>query len=792
MATGKFKTLLERDFVLLDGAQGTELQRLCKTPYKLPEELNFTDPDCIKAIAAGYAEAGSDIICACTFGANRLKLEGFGKSTEEVIAQALTITREAAGNALVALDTSTLGQLLEPVGTLTFEEAYDCYREIFTAAEKHGADVVLLETMTDLYEMKAAMLALKENTGLPVICSMSFEANLRTFSGCPAAAMAMTLEGLGADAIGVNCSLGPRELIPVVEELLAHTTLPVMVKPNAGLPDPETGLFALSPEEFAAQMAHFAKMGVRLLGGCCGTSPAYIRALREALSGVKPAPRDRTIPAAVCSGSRIVTIDQPRIIGERINPTGKKLFKQALLDHNIDYILRQAVEQAEAGAEILDVNVGLPDLDEAEMMVACVKAIQAVSDLPLQLDSTKPEVLSAALRVYNGKPIVNSVNGEDEVLDAVLPLVKKYGAAVLGLTLDKNGIPKKAEERLAITEKILTRALAHGIPRRDVYIDCLTLTASAEQDAVMETLRAVRLVKDGLGLKTVLGVSNISFGLPCRETLNHTFLAMAMAHGLDLPIINPNIAAMTGTVRAFRLLAGHDRNSAAYIKAYADKPAETRAVTGFSGGEATEKLAYAVSHGLKAEAGALTRGLIGQGDALSIVSEQLIPALDGVGKDFEAGRIFLPQLILAAEAAGAAFDEIKKHLAETGGTPAVKGQIIMATVQGDIHDIGKNIVKILLENYGYQVLDLGKDVPPEVIVEAAIARGIRLVGLSALMTTTLPAMEATIRLLKKSCPDCRVMVGGAVLDAAYAERIGADYYAKDAMGAVEIAKGFFG
>lgn len=786
-----FKTLLKKDFIIIDGAQGTEIQKLKKEPYDLPELVNFSDPEIIKKIIRNYAESGSDIVCANTFSANRLKLSKYGKSVDEVIGQALKIAHEACKeyDTLIALDVTTLGQLLEPTGTLLFEEAYEFYKEIMLAGEKHGADLVIIETMTDLYETKAALLACKENTKLPVICSMTFESNMRTFTGCTASAMALTLTGLGADVLGVNCSLGPAQLLPVVKELLKWSDLPIMVKPNAGLPNPETGCFTLSAEKFASDMKQYAEMGVKILGGCCGTTPEFIKHLSNAIKNINPEKRTGEKTAAVCSASTVVEINQPRIIGERINPTGKKLFKEALKNSDFDYILSQALEQTNAGAEILDVNVGLPDIDEKQMMVKAVKSIQSVCDAPLQLDSTKSDVLEAALRVYNGKAIVNSVNGDDEMLDAILPVVKKYGASVVGLTLDKNGIPKKAEERFIIAEKILARALSLGIKKEDVYIDCLTLTASAEQEAVMETLKAVKLVKEKLDLKTVLGVSNISFGLPNREIINSAFLSLALSNGLDLPIMNPNTESMTGALRAFRLLSGYDKNSAEFVSVYAEnannmvkKSADKTALT----------LDYAIGNGLKNEASKLTKELLLTTAETDIISQTLIPVLDQIGLDFEKGKIFLPQLILAAEAAGACFDVIKEKLYSDGTVPVIKGKIIMATVKGDIHDIGKNIVKVLLENYGYQVIDLGKDVSERIVAEAVREHNVKLVGLSALMTTTLPAMERTISLIKTEFPDCLVMVGGAVLTEDYSKKIGADFYAADAKNAVDIAKSVFG
>lgn len=781
----KLTELLDRkDFVFLDGGMGTMLQALGIETEHVPEMLNLTDSASIMKIHRMYAESGSDIVYANTFGANRFKLRRCGHSVEEVVSAGVKNAREAVGGkALTALDIGPLGQLLEPSGSLSFENAYDCFREIVLAGR--DADVIVIETMTDLCETKAALLAAKENSDKPVLVTMTFEENMRTFTGVSPDAMSAVLTGLGADAIGVNCSLGPAELLPVLEKICVDTPLPVIAKPNAGLPDPSTGLFNVSPEDFASSALSLAEAGVSILGGCCGTTPGHIKALVQALSGIKRKKREIRRKSVVCSAVSCVEINQPRIIGERINPTGKKRFKEALVNGDIDYILGQAVEQIHAGAEILDVNVGHPEIDEKAMMIRAVKAIQSVCDTPLQLDSTIPEVLEAGLRVYNGKPIVNSVNGEEESLEAILPLVKKYGAAVVGLTLDKGGIPKTAEGRFAIAEKILSRALEYGIPREDVFIDCLTLTASAEQDGVMETLGALKRVKTELGLKTVLGVSNISFGLPNRELITRTFLTMALQNGLDLPIINPNVDSITGAVRAYRLLAGIDRNSVEFIKVYSQDNASAvpKAAPASSG---TPDISYAVENGLKNDAVKAAKELLREHDPMEIINEYLIPALDAAGEKFEKGTIFLPQLILTAGAAQACFEVVKESL-PPGSDGVSKGKIVLATVKGDIHDIGKNIVKVLLESYGFTVIDLGKDVPPETIVEAAIKHQVKLVGLSALMTTTLKSMADTVALLSEKYTECKTVVGGAVLTASYAKQIHADFYAKDAKQTVDIA-----
>ncbi|MCH5192908.1 MAG: homocysteine S-methyltransferase family protein [Oscillospiraceae bacterium] len=788
-----YRLLEENEFVFLDGAMGTQLQKKGMEAGAIPELLNLEKPEWLNAIHGAYIEAGSQIVYTNTFGCNRHKLAGTGRTVEEIVSAAVQNAKKACGEkALVALDIGPIGQLLEPTGSLTFEKAYDIFKEQVIAGEKAGADLIVCETMTDLYEVKAALLAAKENSDLPVICTMTFEQNRRTFTGCSVSSMALTLEGLGADAVGVNCSLGPKELEPVIAELSEWTTLPIIVKPNAGLPDPVTNEYDITPEQFAESAAGLVKYGIKIVGGCCGTDPRFIKAVTERLKGMKSVKREVNIPAAVCSPAKTVIIDQPRIIGERINPTGKKLFKEALKRGDIDYILGQAIEQVNAGADILDVNVGLPDIDEKEMMVRVVKALQSVTDLPLQLDSTRPDVLEAALRVYNGKAIVNSVNGEEGSLEAILPIVKKYGAAVVGLTLDENGIPNAAEGRFALAEKILSRAEKVGIPRQDVFIDCLTLTASAEQAAAMETLKALNRVKTELGLKTVLGVSNISFGLPNRELVNCNFLQMALTNGLDLPIINPNAALMTGAVRAYKLLANIDKNSAEFIAAYSESNI-TATVSGAQGASSAAKaeandLPSAIASGLKAESAHLTEELLKTHDSMDIVDNMLIPALDMAGAEFEKGKIFLPQLIMAAGASQAAFEVIRKHMLKSGGETVSKGKVILATVRGDIHDIGKNIVKVLLENYGFEVIDLGKDVPCGTVLEAAVSHKAKLVGLSALMTTTLGAMEETVKLLRDNKAECKIVVGGAVLTPEYAEKIGADFYAKDAKETVDIAR----
>ena len=779
------------DFLLLDGAMGTMLQAAGLTMGELPESWNLTHPQAVTAIQKKYVDAGSDVLYANTFGANRLKTAGSGYTPAELIAGGIRCARAAAGGrpVRVALDAGPLGQLLEPLGTLTFEEAYDIYKEMAVAGERAGADLIVLETMSDLYEVKAAVLAAKENTSLPVWVTMTFEATGRTFVGVTVPAMALTLTGLGVDALGFNCSLGPRELLPLAEELARWTDRPLILKPNAGLPDPATGAYTITPEEFAGDLAAAAKAGVTIFGGCCGTTPDFIRAAAEALAVTGPTPRKAPDRRGVCSAGRVAEFGGVRVIGERINPTGKRRFQQALRDNDIDYIVERAIEQQDAGADILDINVGLPGINEAAMMTRVVKAVQAVTDLPLQIDSSDPAAIEAGLRAVNGRAIVNSVNGKPEVLAAVLPLCVKYGAAVVGLCLDGAGLPETAEARIDLAERILAAALAHGLPREDVLIDCLTLTVSAQPEQARHTLRAVRHVTEVLGLHTVLGVSNISFGLPQREHVTVSFLTQAMEAGLDFPIVNPNQAAIMDAVASFRVLNGQDEGAAAYIRRFA-AAAEGAPSPAVPAGDLT--IAAAIARGLKAETAALTERALETLDELEVVNTRLIPALDRVGERYEKQEIFLPQLINAANAACEGFEVIRRRMAAKGGAAVSRGKIVIATVRGDIHDIGKNIVKVVLENYGYTVIDLGRDVPPERIVEAAIREDARLVGLSALMTTTVSSMAETIEALRRSGHDCRIMVGGAVLTPEYAAEIGADYYAKDAKQSADIARLVYG
>ena len=782
--------IFQKGLLILDGAMGTVLQQRGLPPGGQPELLNLTEPELLESVYKEYVAAGSQVVYANTFGANGLKLAKTGRSVEEVVCAAITVAKQAVSGtgALVALDVGPLGELLEPMGTLPFERAYDLFREMMEAGAKAGADLIAIETMTDLYEAKAALLAAKEATTLPVLVTMSFEASGRTFTGCTVASMARTLEGLGADAIGLNCSLGPDLLAPLLKELCENTHLPVVAKPNAGLPDPVDGHYDMGPEDFAQALLPCVEAGVSIVGGCCGTSPAYIQALSKALEGKRPGARHYDGVSFVCSAVTPSRLDGVRVIGERINPTGKKRFQQALLENDLDYILDVGVQQEDAGADILDVNVGYPGVNEVEMLPRVVKKLQSAISLPLQLDSSNADALEAGLRVYNGKAAVNSVNGEPEVLERVLPIVKKYGAAVVGLTLDKNGIPKTAEERVAIARRILDAALSYGIPKEDVWIDCLTLTVSAQQEQAAETLKAVRMVREELGLQVVLGVSNISFGLPNRSLITQNFLIQAMQAGLTLPIINPNQKEMMDAVAAFRVLSGEDQECRNYIARFAGESPAVQTATPKTGELALDD---AIIRGLKADAGKLAAEALKEESELSLVENHLIPALDKVGEGYEQNKVFLPQLLSAAQAAQSVFEVIRASIAASGGTPVKKGKLVVATVQGDIHDIGKNIVKTVLENYGYEVVDLGRDVPPETVLKTVQEQDVCLVGLSALMTTTLPAMEKTVKLLKTMEKPPVTFVGGAVVTPEYAEQLGASY-AKDARQSVEIARKVLG
>lgn len=772
-----FLAFIKDNIALLDGATGTQFQLRGLPAGKSPELLNLEDPALVEEIHRAYVEAGSDVVYANTFGANRLKMP-HGKA-ESIVRAGVEIARRAAGDKFVALDIGPTGALCEPLGSMTFDEAYAVFAEVVKAGA--GADLIVIETMSDLTELRAALLAARENSSLPVMCSMTFEESGRTFTGVLPEAFALCASPF-ADVVGINCSLGPDKLLPVMRRVAAYTQKPLFIKANAGLPDARMN-YELYPEAFSALHGEYLEMGVNILGGCCGTTPEHIAALKKLIEGKKPLQRRVKIPAAVCSASRLVPLDRVRIIGERINPTGKKAMKEALLKGDMGYVTARAVEQAEAGADILDVNAGVPGIDEKGSLCEMVRRIQSVTDLPLQIDCTKPDAVEAALRLTQGKAVINSVNAEEKSLSSLLPLAAKYGAAVVGLTVDEEGIPKTAQKRVQLAEKIIARAKEYGIPESDVYIDCLTLTVSAEQEQAQNTLAALKEIRSRHDVHAVLGVSNISFGLPARGAVNAAFLVMAMQAGLDLPIINPNLPEMTAAVAAFNVLSGADKDCREYVEKYAALPAAEKAPA-----KAEDKdIYYYISKGLP-DAARLTDRLLQELKPLEVIDEKLIPALNKVGEDYEKGRIFLPQLISAAEAAKLCFEKVKSVI-KGGGVD--KGDIVLATVFGDVHDIGKNIVKTVLQNYGYNVIDLGKNVPPERVVEAVERGKVRLCGLSALMTTTVENMRLTIEMLKKSCPYCKIMVGGAVLTEEYAKEIGADRYCKDAAASARYANAVF-
>ena len=780
---------LGRRVLFFDGAMGTLLQARGLKPGELPETWNLSHPDVVRDIHLQYLRAGADVITTNTFGANALK---YGQRVEETVSAAVGIARSAveqAGHGYVALDMGPTGKLLQPFGDLPFEDAVALYRQQALAGERAGADCIVIETMSDTYELKAAVLGAKE-TALPVFATLVFDKTGKMLTGADVATACALLEGLGVDAMGFNCGLGPEQMESLYQQLRAVCSLPVIVNPNAGLPREEGGCthFDVGPEEFAAVMRRICEAGAWAVGGCCGTTPAHIAATAAACRGITPLPLEKKRRTVVTSGSRAVVLsDRPAIVGERINPTGKSKFKAALRAHDGDYILREAVAQTEAGADILDVNVGLPGIDEAAMMRDAVCAVQSVTDAPLQIDTTNLPAMEAAMRLYNGKPLVNSVSGKREVMDAVFPLVKKYGGAVVALTLDEDGIPDTADGRVAIARRIVDEAARYGIGPENIVVDALTMTISTGQHNARVTLEALSRVKRELHVCTTLGVSNISFGLPRRELVNSAFLSMALAAGLDAAIMNPGSEAMMRAFRAACALRGCDDNCAQYI-AYAAQTGEETAV---KKPQSDLTLSEAVEKGMKELTRQLTLRELESAQHLDIIQNVLMPALDRVGAGFEKGTMFLPQLMMCAEAAKVAFGILQDSMAKSGSAPEKKGKIVLATVKGDIHDIGKNIVKVLLENYAYEVIDLGKDVPPERVLQAVRDTGAPLVGLSALMTTTVGAMEETITLLHREAPGTRIVVGGAVLNPEYAQRIGADFYAKDAMATVACAQQVF-
>lgn len=786
------KTIDFTQFIVFDGGMGTLLQTQGLSAGELPESYNLLHPEIIENIHREYIEAGAQIITTNTFGANRYKLQGSGYKLEEIIKSGVEIAKRVAQEQWVALDIGPLGQLMEPLGNLSFQAAYEAFQEQVLLGQEAGADLILIETMSDVYELKAAILAAKENSNLPIICTMTFQEDGRTLTGTDPLTMVNIIQGLGVNALGINCSLGPKEILPLAKEILTYSQIPVIVQPNAGLPKEIKGqtIFDVDPVEFAKYIKEMAQLGVTIFGGCCGTTPQHIRALTEALKDLKPVVRQIKKITAVSSATKTVVLGTGvTIIGERINPTGKKRLREALKNNDLEYILLEGVEQRKRGAQILDVNVGLPEIDEEQVMLKVMTELQSIINLPLQIDSVRKDVLETAARFYNGKPLINSVNGKEEVMAEIFPIVKKYGCAVIALTLDEEGIPPKAEDRLNIAQKIVKRAEEYGIKKEDIIIDCLVLTASAQQMEVQETIKALSIVKKELGVKTTLGVSNVSFGLPNRGLLNRTFLTLALGAGLDAPILNPLDKEIMDTIKAYNVLWAYDLNGAEFIE---NSKTDEKIITSNSQSSDLD-LAEIILEGIKGEAEAKTKALLEELTPLEIVDTILIPSLDQVGSRYEKGEIFLPQLIQSAETVKKAFTVLKEHLLEKkeSNLPLQREKIILATVRGDIHDIGKNIVKILLENYGYEVIDLGKDVPEEVIVERAKADNVQLIGLSALMTTTVRNMETTIQALAKEKLPVKVIVGGAVLNPEYAQMVGADFYAPDAQEAVKIAQNFF-
>ena len=784
---------LKKNIVYLDGGTGTLLQGAGLKAGEFPELWNISHPDIIENLHRSYFDAGANIVCTNTFGANSLKFSH--NELENIISHAIGNARKGAGAScgtqekFVALDIGPSGRLLAPYGDFDFEDAVSCFAKTVRLGAKYGADLIFIETMSDSYETKAALLAAKENCSLPVFVSNAYGEDGKLMTGASPEAMCAMLEGMGADAIGVNCSFGPAQLIPVIRRLLEVASVPVILKPNAGLPKSVNGktVYDVPPEQFAESVCQMLKEGVKIAGGCCGTTPEYIKALKKLSEGI--APREILPKNLSVVSSYTHTVDfgnRPVLIGERINPTGKKRFKQALLENDIDYILKEGVNQQEKGVHILDVNVGLPDIDEKAVLKSCVCELQSIIDLPLQIDTSDTAALEAALRRYNGKAMVNSVNGKKSSMDAVFPLVKKYGGVIVALTLDEGGIPETAEKRLDIAKKILAEAEKYGISKKDLIFDPLAMAVSADKNAAKITLDTVKLITEKLGANTTLGISNVSFGLPVRDSINSSFFTSALENGLCAAIMNPYSQKMLSAYYSFKALHGLDENCLEYIENMSEQPspAQTAAAPDTDLGMALKR---AILKGFKEDASAITKKMLDCYEPLAIINDFVIPALDDVGKGFEAKTVYLPQLLMSAETAKSAFEEIKSALSGKGGK-SKKCPVVIATVKGDIHDIGKNIVKLLLENYGFAVTDLGKDVPAEEIADAAKRCGAKIVGLSALMTTTAPQMEETIKLLRKTVPDCKVIVGGAVLTQEYADAIGADKYAKDAMESVRYAE----
>lgn len=787
---------LGRRIIFFDGGLGSLLQERGLKPGELPETWNLTRPEVLYDIHRAYLDAGADIILANTFGANGFKYDNLEEIVTAAVVNAKKAVADSGRKAYVALDMGPTGKLLKPMGTLDFEECVSIYADVVRYGAKAGADLILIETMSDTYELKAAVLAAKENSNLPVVATVVFDEHHKMLTGATPEVVVAMLEGLRVDAIGMNCGLGPKQMKPIFETMARYASIPLVITPNAGLPRSENGktVYDVGPEEFAEDMEEIINMGAWMAGGCCGTTPAHIKALTERCSSITPKPltdKDYTI---VTSYSTAVELGgRPVIIGERINPTGKSKFKQALRDNNMEYILEEGVKQADSGAHILDVNVGLPEIDEPAMMRRTVYELQSVLPLPLQIDTTDPVAMEQAMRIYNGKPMINSVNGKEEIMHQIFPLVQKYGGTVVGLALDEAGIPDTAEGRLAVAKKIYDTAAQYGIKPKDIVIDALTMTMSTDNNSANITLDTVREIK-AHGGRTVLGVSNISFGLPQREVINSGFFLMAMQAGLSAGIINPNARAMIQAYDTYCVLGGFDSQCMSYIEKYAvaepTPVAQTVTSVKQAGKAVTGNLSLTdcIVKGLKEQAYKATKDELGTKDTMEIINGELVPALDIVGKGFEKGTVFLPQLLMSAEAAKAGFEAIKEYVSSQGTNQEKKATIVIATVKGDIHDIGKNIVKVLLENYGYDVIDLGKDVPPETVVDKVIETHAPLVGLSALMTTTVVSMEETIKKLHESAPWCKIMVGGAVLTQEYADMIGADFYGKDAMQSVYYAE----
>ena len=789
---------LGKELVFFDGGMGSLLQKEGLLPGELPENWNFEHSDIVRNIHQSYFEAGSDIVLTNTFGANAIKFHSDKYSIKEVVYKAVENVRYAAEKGIkdareyyVALDIGPTGKLLKPLGDLEFERAYEAFKEVMVCGQNAGVDLIHIETMSDAYEVKAAVLAAKENTTLPVFVTLVFDERGKLLTGGDVPTLVALLEGLRVDAIGINCGLGPKQMIPILKDLVKYSSLPIIVKPNAGLPKQRNGetYYDVEPEQFAEELAKIIENGACIVGGCCGTTPAHIEALVKACKNMpvkEPVKKSYTMVSSY--GKAVVLGEEPIIIGERINPTGKKRFKQALKDHDLDYILKEGIMQQDKGVHILDVNVGLPDVDEVSMMKEVVTELQSITNLPLQIDTVNMEALEAAMRIYNGKPMVNSVSGKQASMDAVFPLVKKYGGVVVGLTLDEEGIPDTVEKRVEIAGKIIKEAQKYGIEKKDIVIDVLAMTISSEPNGAKITLEALNQVKKIYGVQTILGVSNISFGLPNRAVINANFYTMAMHSGLSAGIINPSSEEMMRSYYSYCALMGYDSNCQEYIKQYSNT--EPNILT--SRNTVSEMdLKSIIIKGLKDDAYGAAEQLLKEKNPLDIIQEYLVPALDVVGKGFEEGSVFLPQLLMSAEAAKSAFETLKRYMVSNGEIQTEKQKIVLATVKGDIHDIGKNIVKVLLENYNYEVLDLGKDVTPDVIVDTVLKYDIKLVGLSALMTTTVASMEETIELLRKKAPTCKIMVGGAVLNQEYADMIHADFYGKDAMQSVYYAQEVF-